>query len=56
MALIDHNGNVEKIRMLRKSGNKKIDSVIAQTIMTWKYKPAEKDGVKVKVWKTINLE
>ena len=56
MALIGHNGNVEKVRMLKKSGNKKIDSVITQTIMKWKYKPAEKDGVKVKVWKTINLE
>lgn len=56
MALIDHKGNVEKVRMLKKSGNKKIDSVITQAIMKWKYKPAEKDGVKVKVWKTINLE
>jgi len=56
MALIDHNGNVEKVRMLRKSRSRKIDSVITQTIMGWKYKPAEKDGVKVKVWKTINLQ
>ncbi len=56
MALIDHNGNVEKVRMLRKSRSKKIDSVISQAIMNWKYKPAEKDGVKVKVWKTINLQ
>ena len=56
MALIDHNGNVEKVRILRKSRSKKIDSVITQTIMGWKYKPAEKDGVKVKVWKTINLQ
>ncbi|MCK4889392.1 MAG: TonB family protein, partial [Candidatus Aminicenantes bacterium] len=56
MALIGHNGNVEKIRILRKSRSKKIDSVITQAILKWKYKPAEKDGVKVKVWKTINLE
>jgi len=56
MALIDHNGNVEKVRIIRKSRSKKIDSVITQAIMNWKYKPAEKDGVKVKVWKTINLQ
>ncbi|MCK5222403.1 MAG: TonB family protein, partial [Candidatus Aminicenantes bacterium] len=56
MALIGHNGNVEKVRMIRKSRNKKIDSIITQTILKWKYKPAEKDGVKVKVWKTINLQ
>ncbi len=56
MALIGHNGNVEKVRMLRKSRSKKIDSIITQAILNWKYKPAVKDGVKVKVWKTINLE
>lgn len=56
MALIDQNGNVEKVRLLKKSRSKKIDSVITQAILKWKYKPAEKDGVKVKVWKTINLE
>ncbi len=56
MALISHSGNVEKVRMLRKSGNKKIDSIISNSILSWKYKPAVKDGVKVKVWKTINLQ
>ncbi|MEN8221873.1 MAG: protein kinase [Acidobacteriota bacterium] len=56
MALIGHTGNVEKVRILRKSRSKKIDLVITQAIMKWKYKPAEKDGVKVKVWKTINLQ
>ncbi len=56
MALIDHNGNVEKVRMIKKSRNKKIDSVIIQTILKWKYKPAEEKGVKVKVWKTISLQ
>jgi len=56
MALIDHNGNVEKVRMIRKSRSKKIDTAIIQTILKWKYKPAEKDGVKVRVWKTINLQ
>ncbi len=56
LALIDHSGNVEKVKMLKKSRNKKIDSAIIQTILLWKYKPAIKDGVKVKVWKTINLK
>jgi len=55
-ALIDHFGNVEKARMLTKSRNKKIDSIIIQTILSWKYKPALKDGVNVKVWKTISLK
>jgi len=56
MVLISHNGNVEKVRMIRKSRSKKIDSIITRTILKWKYKPAEKDGVKVKVWKTISLQ
>jgi outer membrane biosynthesis protein TonB len=27
----------------------------AKAVRQWKYKPAEKDGVKVKVWKQITI-
>ncbi|MEN8152707.1 MAG: protein kinase [Acidobacteriota bacterium] len=53
--LIDHNGNIEKVRLIKKSNNKKINNIIINTIKNWTYKAAIKDGVKVKVWKTIPI-
>lgn len=53
--LIDHNGNVETVRIIRKSSSKKINSLIKKNISGWKFKPATKDNVRVKVWKTISL-
>ena len=49
--LVDHNGNVEKIKVLKKSSIKKVNAIIVETIKKWRYKPATKNNVKVKVWK-----
>ncbi len=53
--LIDHKGNVETVKLLKGSKTKKLDTLIKETIRGWKYKPAVKDNVKVKVWKTKSL-
>jgi TonB family protein len=53
--LVDHNGKVEDIRLIRKSGIKKINTMIEKTIRTWTFKPAVKNNVKVKVWKTVSF-
>ena len=32
-----------------------LNNVLMATIKTWKYTPATKNGVRVKVWKTVPL-
>ena len=49
--LVDHNGNIEMVKVLKKSSMKKLNTLIIETIQKWKYKPATKNNVKVKVWK-----
>jgi TonB family protein len=49
--LVDHNGNVETVKVLKTSSMKKLNNLIVETILKWKYKPAIKNNVKVKVWK-----
>ena len=53
--LVDHNGNVERVRFIRKSSSKKINVLIEKTISGWKFKPAVKNNIKVKVWKTVSI-
>ncbi|MCK4835345.1 MAG: protein kinase [Candidatus Aminicenantes bacterium] len=53
--LIDHNGNIEKIKLLRKSSSAEINSLIISSIAKWEYKPAKKDKVRVKTWKQIPI-
>lgn len=53
--LVDHNGNVGEVRLIKKSSAKKINTAIEKTIAGWKFKPAVKNNVRVKVWKTISL-
>ncbi len=50
--LVNHRGNIEKIRILKKSKSKAIDNTVLKTVKKWKFKPATKNGMKVKVWKT----
>jgi len=54
--LISETGNVEKIRFLRKSEKNEVNKLLQRMIAKWKYSPAMKDGVKVKVWKTLTLD
>ena len=49
--LIDENGNVIKVKRIKKSGIPEIDLEISSTIMNkWKFKPATKYNKKVKTW------
>ncbi len=53
--LINHNGDVEMVRMLRKTNNGQLNSLLSDTVKAYKFQPARKDNVRVKVWKTIPL-
>jgi serine/threonine protein kinase len=52
--LIDEKGNVAKIRMISKPPPDLL-SRIEKVIQKWKYEPAQKDNVKVKVWVPIAI-
>lgn len=49
--LVDDNGNIETVKVLKKSSLKKLNTLIIESIQKWKYKPATKNNIKVKVWK-----
>jgi serine/threonine protein kinase/CheY-like chemotaxis protein len=53
--LINHNGDVETVRLLQKSNNSQLNTILTDLVKTWKYQPAQKNSVRVKVWKTIPL-
>ncbi|HSQ34406.1 MAG TPA: protein kinase, partial [Candidatus Binatia bacterium] len=53
--LINQNGDVESARLLRNTTNGQLDNILITVIKTWKYTPAQRDGVRVKVWKTYQL-
>lgn len=53
--LVDHNGNVETLRLLRPSSSKRINGIVEKTISEWKFKPALKNNLRVRVWKTLSL-
>lgn len=56
MVLISENGNVLETRLLR--GIEKsfgLNEATLEAVMKWRFKPAEKDGIKVKVWKPIAI-
>lgn len=49
--LVDHKGSVETVKLIQKSKLKRLNNLITETIKKWKYTPAVKDNVNVKVWK-----
>lgn len=53
--LINHNGDVETVRLLQKSNVGQLNTILSELIKTWKYKPAVKDSLRVKVWKTVPM-
>ncbi|MCX6555871.1 MAG: protein kinase [Candidatus Aminicenantes bacterium] len=53
--LVNQNGDVEVARLMHKTSNSQLNSILIATIQTWKFTPAMKNGVRVKVWKTISL-
>jgi TonB family protein len=55
-ALISENGDVVRTEILKGiKGGYGFESSAESAIRLWKFKPAEKDGVKVKVWKPIPI-
>ena len=55
-ALINENGTVDEVQVLR--GIKPdlgLDAAAAGAVRTWRFRPATKDGVPVKLWKTITI-
>jgi len=53
--LVDYNGNIEKIKLIKKSNSSDLNLLIYSTVGNWKYKPAIKDNVRVKIWKTKTI-
>ena len=53
MALIDENGKVSEVRVVKGSPYKFVDDAAIRALRNAKIAPATKDGVKVKMWSTI---
>jgi TonB family protein len=53
--LINQNGDVETVRMLQKSSNSQLNAILTDLVKTWKYQPAKKNSLRVKVWKTVPM-
>jgi serine/threonine protein kinase len=54
--LVDENGNVTKIKMVTGNVPADIQALVEDTLYTWKYSPALKDNVRVKVWLTVAVK
>jgi serine/threonine protein kinase/DNA-binding response OmpR family regulator len=50
--LVDHRGNVERIKFIRKSQSSDLNMLLIGSINSWKFRPAVKEGKKVKIWMT----
>jgi outer membrane biosynthesis protein TonB len=53
MILVDENGAVTKVKFLTGNVAADIKALLEDTLTKWKYKPAMKDKIKVKVWLSI---
>ncbi|MBN2346471.1 MAG: protein kinase [Candidatus Aminicenantes bacterium] len=56
LILIDEKGDVSKTRILAGNVASDIKSLLEETFNRWKYSPAMKDGVKVKVWLPVSIK
>jgi hypothetical protein len=54
--LVDENGDVTKIKMVTGNVPADIQAVVEDNLSKWKYSPALKDNVKVKVWLTVAVK
>ena len=55
-ALIGTDGSVEEVRITRVEGrNVGFEKATEDAIRKWRYKPATKDGIKVRMWITIRV-
>jgi hypothetical protein len=53
--LVDENGAVTKIKILTGNVPSDIKSLMEDTLTKWKYSPAMKDNIKVKVWLPVSI-
>jgi len=53
--LVNHLGKIERIKFIRRSGVPDIDMQIARVVSNWTYRPAIKQGKKVKLWQTKSI-
>jgi len=51
--LVDENGNVTTVKILTGNVPADVKVLIEDTVRTWKYSPAQKDNVNVKVWLSV---
>jgi hypothetical protein len=51
--MVDENGIVAKVKILTGNVPSDIKVLIEETLLSWKYSPAQKDNVKVKVWLSV---
>ncbi len=56
MILVDENGDVTKIKILAGNVADDIRSALENTLYDWKYTPATKDNIKVKVWLNVAIK
>jgi hypothetical protein len=52
--LVDETGSVNEVKMLKKTPTD-IKNTVTKALAKWKYNPAKKDGVKVKVWVPVEV-
>ena len=50
--LVDHRGNVERIKFIKKSQSADLNMLIIGAVKNWKFQPAVKEGKKVRIWMT----
>jgi len=51
--VVTENGDVTDVKLVESAGNKVVDETVLSRIKNWKYSPAEKRGIKVKVRMTL---
>ena len=56
LILVDENGDVTKIKILTGNVASDIKALLEDTLSKWKYSPAMKDNIKVKVWLTVSIK
>ena len=54
--LVDEKGNVADTQVVRSAGGGGLDDAAKDNVKRWKYRPASKDGVPVKVWVSVRVE
>jgi protein TonB len=54
--LIDEQGRVTRVEQIKGIPSSRLNAEAVRTVKGWRYRPATKDGVPVKVWMTLDLD